>query len=403
MTELPIDKFELLLLVACMVAMLARRFHFPYTVGLVVTGGVLALLPYAPTIVLTKELIFSLLLPPLIFEAALFLPWTELKNVLPVVATMASLGLLVSATLTGIGMHWLLGWPPLSAAIFGVLIAATDPVSVIATFKEAGVTGRLRSLVEAESLFNDGTAAVVFGLVLAFAGGRSSPTVWGVVLNASSVIGGGIACGALVAVAILYVAGKTTDHLVELAFSTVAAYGSFLLAEHFHLSGVLATLTTGLIIGNRGHLGSISSKGKENVDAFWEFAAFVANSLIFLLIGMQEAEQDFLPLVVPALVGIVLVLASRAAAIYPLSFLFSKSASRVSGAHQHILVWGGLRGALALALALGLPDSIPLRSQIATVAFAVVAFSIVVQGLTMGPLLRHLGLLPISGDTGEQP
>jgi len=396
MTDLPIEKIELLLLVAAMVAMVARRFRFPYTVGLVFSGAAMALLPHAPTIALTKELIFSLLLPPLIFEAALSLPWQELRKVLPPVLVMASLGLLVSAALTGIGMHFLFGWPTLAAGIFGVLIAATDPVSVIATFKEAGVSGRLRILVESESLFNDGTAAVVFGLLLAFAGSGPAPTLAGVAASAGMIIGGGIGCGALVAMAILYLAGKTTDHLVELAFSTVAAYGSFLLAEHFHLSGVLATLTTGLIIGNRGHLGSISSKGKENVDAFWEFAAFVANSLIFLLIGMQEAKQDFVPLVVPALAAVMLVLGSRALAIYPISLLFSKGASRISFAHQHILVWGGLRGALALALALGLPESVPMRPQIITIAFAVVAFSIVVQGLTITPLLRLLHLLPTS-------
>jgi CPA1 family monovalent cation:H+ antiporter len=399
MTDAPLEKIELLLLVAALVAMLARRFRFPYTVGLVFSGAALALIPLAPVIALTKELIFSLLLPPLIFEAALTLPWVELRKVLGMVLAFATAGLLLSAVLTGIGMHFLFGWPPLAAGIFGVLIAATDPVSVIATFKEAGVSGRLRILVESESLFNDGTAAVVFGLLLAFAGGGPSPTVLGVAVNAVRIIGGGIGCGALVALAILYLAGKTADHLVELAFSTVAAYGSFLLAEHFHMSGVLATLTTGLIIGNRGHLGSISSKGKENVDAFWEFAAFVANSLIFLLIGMQEAKQDFLPLVVPAVAAVALVLTSRALAIYPISLLFSRGTSRISFAYQHILVWGGLRGALALALALGLPESVPMRSEIITLAFAVVAFSIVVQGLTITPVLRRLGLVPASAET----
>ena len=125
----------------------------------------------------------------------------------------------------------------------------------------------------------------------------------------------------------------------------------------------------------------------------------MANSLIFLLIGMQEAKRDFLPLVVPAVAAIALVLGSRALAIYPISLLFSKGASRISFAYQHILVWGGLRGALALALALGLPESVPMRSEIITLAFAVVAFSIVVQGLTITPVLRRLGLVPASAET----
>ncbi len=399
--EYNIEQLAVLLLIAGLVAMLARRFHFPYTIGLLFAGICLAFLPVVPTITLTKELIFTCLLPPLIFEAALFLPWKELRPVMPVVLVIASVGLVLSALVTGLGMVYFLGWPVMAASIFGVLIAATDPVSVIATFKEAGVHGKLRILVESESLFNDGAAAVMFSLVLAFSQGVA-PGPLQMSINALLVVGGGIACGALVAWVILYIAGKTVDHLVELAFTTVAAYGSFLLAEHFHWSGVLATLTAGLIIGNRGHLGAISDKGRGAVLAFWEFAAFVANSLIFIMIGMQEARQMFSSLWLSALLAIALVLFGRAVAIYPLSALFMKSRHKVSMPHQHILVWGGLRGALALALALGLPNTIPYRNEIITLSFAIVAFSVVVQGLTVTPLMRALGLLKHAGPHQEK-
>lgn len=390
--ELHLARIELLLLIAAVVAMLARRLKFPYTVGLLFAGASVAFLPFAPSTALSKELIFSGLLPPLIFEAALFLHWQALRKILPAVLILASVGLVLSAVVSALGMVLFLSWPPLSAAIFGVLIAATDPVSVIATFKEAGVQGKLRVLVEAESLFNDGTAAVLFGLVLAFASGKA-PTAWGLTLDALLVIGGGVGCGAVVALAILYLVGRTADHLVELTLTTVAAYGSFILAEHFHCSGVLATLTAGLIIGNQGLLGAISDKGKESVEAFWEFAAFFANSLIFILIGIDEARQSFQALLIPSVAGIVLVLIGRAVAIYPLCFLLSFSSQRISTAHQHVLVWGGLRGALALALALGLPEDIAFRAEIITVVFAVVAFSVVVQGLTVTPLMVRLGLI----------
>ncbi len=390
--ETHIESIEFLLLLAAVVAMLARRFHFPYTVGLLFAGIGLTFLPFTPGIQLTKELIFSALLPPLIFEAAIALKWGELRKVLPVVLVLASVGLILSALVTAAGMYWILGWPLISAAIFGVLIAATDPVSVIATFKEAGVKGKLRILVESESLFNDGTAAVLFGLVLAFASGKA-PTAVETTINVLEIVGGGVACGTVIAFITLYLAGKTRDHLVELTLTTVAAYSSFLAAEHFHWSGVLATLTAGLIIGNRGHLGAITEKGHESVEAFWEFAAFVANSLIFILIGIHEAKQSFSSLLMPAAVAIVFVLLGRAVAIYPLAAIFRKSSQSISMAHQHILVWGGLRGALALALSLGLPQDIPFRAEIITMAFAVVAFSVVVQGLTMTPLMRKLGLL----------
>lgn len=390
--EMQIKTIGVLLIIAAIVAMVARRFQFPYTVGLLFAGISLSLLPFIPSFELTKELIFSLLLPPLIFEAALFLKWKELKGVMPVVVVLASIGLFFSALVTGLGMYYLLDWPPVAAAIFGVLIAATDPVSVIATFKEAGVKGKLRVLVESESLFNDGIAAVLFSLVLAFAAGNA-PTALGLTVDAILIIGGGIAAGAIVALAVLYLAGKTKDHMVELTFTTVAAYGSFFLAEHFHWSGVLASLTAGLIVGNRGPLGAISDKGREAVEAFWEFAAFIVNSLIFILIGIHEAKQAFSAVLIPSLLAIVLVVFGRAFAIYPLAALFTKSKYNISTKHQHILVWGGLRGALALALSLGLPDTIPYRAEIITIAFAVVAFSVVVQGLTITPLMRKLGLL----------
>jgi CPA1 family monovalent cation:H+ antiporter len=271
--------------------------------------------------------------------------------------------------------------------VFGVLIAATDPVSVIAMFKDARVHGRIRLLVEAESLFNDATAAVAFTIVLGFASGQSAGIV-GATKTLLFVIAGSLVCGAIIAGVVLLLAGATDDHLVEITFTTVAAFGSFLVAEHFHLSGVLASLTAGLIIGNVGHL-AIAPKGRAAVEEFWEYAAFVANSLIFLLIGMRLANQNYGFVLLPALIAIVVVTVGRALAIYPLSLLFTRSSLRISSKHQHILFWGGLRGALALALALGLPAEMPGRGAIITVAFAVVAFSIFAQGLTIKPLMRR--------------
>jgi len=198
-------------------------------------------------------------------------------------------------------------------------------------------------------------------------------------------------CGGSVGGAMLLLAGRTDDHLVEITFTSVAAYGSFLLAEHFHLSGVLATLTAGVLLGNIGSLGAITDRGREAVEHFWEYVGFIVNSLIFLLIGTNLARTNFLSAWWAIIVVIVLVTIGRAVAVYGCCSLFARSKHRVSRAHQHVLFWGGLRGALALALALGLPSDMPQRGPIITVAFAVVAYSVVVQGLTMKPLLRRLG------------
>jgi CPA1 family monovalent cation:H+ antiporter len=386
---LSIERIEILLLIAAVVAMLARRLHVPYSVGLVFAGIGLALLPFSTDIALTKQLVFTAFLPPLIFEAAFQLRWAELRRDLAPILLFATVGVLLSAAATTIGMHYLARWTWISASVFGVLIAATDPVAVIAMFKDARVHGRIRLLVEAESLFNDATAAVAFTIVLIFASGQSVGAI-GITSRLAIMLAGSIACGAAVAGLTLLLAGATDDHLVEITFTTVAAFGSFLLAEHFQLSGVLATLVTGLIIGNVGHL-AISDKSREAVEEFWDYAAFVANSLVFLLIGIRLAHQDYKFVVLPALLAILIVTLGRVFAVYPLSFVFARSQLRIKATHQHILFWGGLRGALALALALGLPAEIPGREAIITVAFAVVAFSIFVQGLTVKPLMRRLG------------
>lgn len=388
--ELNLETGALLLLIAAVVAILTRRLRLPYSVGLVVAGIILAITPFAPKATLTRNLIFTVLLPPLLFEAALYIHWQQLRRNFSVIVVLATVGVLLSASVTAAGMHYLAHWQWFSALVFGVLIAATDPVSVIAIFKEAKAHGRLLVLIEAESLFNDGTAAVAFGIAVALASGRQLAPLQ-ITFMLGKTIGGGVLCGAAVALGALLLAGRTDDHLVESTVTTVAAYGSFLLAEHFGLSGVLATITAGLVMANFDSLNTISDRGRESVQAFWEYAAFVANSLIFLLIGMHEAHQNFAAIWIPALTAIGLVTLGRAVAIYPCCLLFARSSLRVTAKHQHVLFWGGLRGAVALALALGLPPELPRRETIITISFAVVAFSVFVQGLTIAPFLRRMG------------
>lgn len=391
--EFGVERAALLLLIAAVVAILTQRLRLPYSVGLVAAGIVLAFLPFSPQINLTKTLLFTVLLPPLIFEAAFSLQWRQLRADLPLVLVLATVGVVLSAAVTTAGMHFLSNWPWTSALVFGALISATDPVSVIATFKGARVRGRLRLLVESESLFNDGTAAVLFAICVAAATG-SPPTPRQVSWTLLVMIVGSLVCGAVVAYAALFLAGRTEDHLVEITFTTVAAYGSFLLAEHLHLSGVLATLVAGLILGNVRTMKYIPEADREAITAFWDYAAFVANSFIFLLIGMRVARQHFREGWYSVAIAIVLVLLSRAIAVYPCCSLFFGSTLRVSMRRQHVLFWGGLRGALALALALSLPPEVPQRESVIGVSFAVVAFSIFAQGLTLKPMLRRFDEIP---------
>jgi CPA1 family monovalent cation:H+ antiporter len=388
---LSIERLELLLLVAAVVALASRRLKLPYTVGLVLAGIALASFGVFQGFTLTKEFIFRALLPPLIFEASFFIRWKELRANLVPVLTLASLGVVVAAGFIAPAMVYLGNWPWATAIVFGALIAATDPVSVIAMFKELKVEGRLRMLVEAESLFNDGVAAVVFSIALMSATGTTL-TAGLATTSLLREVGGGLLSGAAVAGAVLFLAGRTDEHLVELTFTTVAAFGAFLLAEHFHGSGVLAVLVAGLMIGNLGHIGAITDYGRESVGAFWEFAAFVANSIIFLLIGVREHELGMLLRQNLGLIalGALASLIGRGVAVYTISALFGRTTHRINKGHQHVLFWGGLRGALSLALAIGLPENFPLREQVVAVTFGVVAFSVIVQGLTMPLLMKRV-------------
>jgi CPA1 family monovalent cation:H+ antiporter len=400
MMGIGITSMEFLLLVATLVAMATRRLRIPYTVGLVIAGLGLAGLHQSPAVHLTKDLIFTLFLPPLVFEAALYLRWREFKRDLAPVAVLASVGFVLAAGVSAAGMHYAIGWPWETALIFGSLIAATDPVSVIALFKEAGVEGRLRLLVEAESLLNDSTAAIGLSIALAFATGQTisagSATAY-LLWN----IAGGIAAGTIVTGALLFLAGRTADHLVEITITTVAAYGSFLLADRLGCSGVLASMTAGLLVGNVGIPMTLTDKGREGILSFWEYVTFVVNSLIFLLIGYHEPRQNHAGLGMSIVAGIIAVGVGRMVTVYLLCGLFSRSKRRVAVRDQHVLVWAGLRGAMAMALALGLPADLAFRREIVTVTFAVVTVSIVMQGLTMGPLLRRLGITSSQGNHGS--
>ncbi|MES0206937.1 cation:proton antiporter, partial [Mesorhizobium australicum] len=317
--------------------------------------------------------------------------WRHFRLNLPVTVLLAFPGVAIAAAVVAAGMHFLLGWTWIGAGLFGVLIAATDPVSVIAAFKEMKVQPRLALLVESESLLNDGAAAVGFGILAAIAAGAEA-TPLSIAASLFWTVAGGIASGAAVAAVLLLIAGRTEDHLVEITLTTIAAYGSFLLAEDLGMSGVLATLTAGLIVGNVGWKGAISANARSHVLAFWEYAAFLANSIVFILIGGHEAHQPLGIFAGTSAVAIMLVLVGRTLAIYPFCALLAVTPLKVDASYQHILVWGGLRGALALALALALPYDVAERSQIIVVAFAVVAFSIFIQGLSMPWLIRRMGL-----------
>ena len=223
------------------------------------------------------------------FEAALQLDWRRFRHELPLTLTLAFVGVAIAAAVVGAGMHWIVGWSWIGAALFGVLIAATDPVSVIASFREMRCIPRVSMVVESESLLNDGVAAVGFAVLSAIAAG-ASPNAGSVIPSFLWTLGGGVIIGLALSGAILLIVGRTDDPLVEITLTAIAAYGSFLVAENFHASGVISALSAGLLVGSFGDR-FLSRAGRERVDYAWQFFAFLANSIVFILIGSNVAPS----------------------------------------------------------------------------------------------------------------
>lgn len=377
-----------LLLIACVVAIISNRTRVPYTVGLVLTGLLLAYCGIDASTHLSHELIFHLLLPPLIFEAAFHLKWRELRGVLAPVTLLASLGVIIAAGVSTVVLASFTSLSLTAALLISVVLSATDPVSVLALLKQANLPPRIHKLLESESLFNDGTASILFAVTPLVLAGLTSPL--GVATSSFIAIFGGIAVGIGVGFATMLVAGRTSDHLIEITMTIIAAFGSFAIAESFHASGILSTLSAGMVLGNLGPFGAISEKGLESSHSFWEFACFIANSFIFILIGTDLNLWGIPGATSIIVVTVLAMLLGRAACVYGLSLPLSRSSNRIPIEVQNLLFWGGLRGALSIALALGLPESTPDRSLIITSVFHAVVFSVVIQGLTVSPLIRRV-------------
>ena len=380
-----------LLLIASLVAIVVQRFRIPYTVALVVVGLLITLQSHLQ-IELTPELILALFVPPLVFEAAFHLNFRDLRDNLPAILLLAIPGVILTTLIVGgiLKVGTALSFPV--ALVFGALIAATDPVAVVALFRTLGVPKRLAVLVEGESLFNDGTAIVIFNLMLSVAlTGRfnlldSIGSFLGVAL-------GGIAVGLVLGWLISLLIARIDDYLIETTLTTVLAFGSYLVAEQMHFSGVLAVVAAGLINGNIGPQG-MSPTSRIVLFNFWEYIAFLANSLVFLLIGLQVNIPDMLSNGQPILWAILAVFLARVIVVYGLSWLSRRVIEPISLDWQHVLNWGGLRGAICLALALSLPASMGSeRDLLRVMAFGVVLFTLLLQSTTMKTLIRRLHLV----------
>lgn len=382
----------ILLLLATIVGITAQQLRMPYTVGLVLMGLLLTFLPQVD-IHIEPTLFLGLLVPPLVFEGAFHLNYNDLRRNLIPILTFAIPGVVLTMLIVGAIVNWGTGIPFPYALVFGAIVAAIDPVAVIALFRTMGVPKRLEVLLEGESLMNDGTAIVLYSLVVPLALGSIQFNPLTGLLAFLRVAGGGIVIGLVLGTLISQVISRIDDYLIETTLTTILAFGSYLVAEQlFHVSGVLAVMAAGLVNGNIGPTG-MSPTTRIVLFNFWEYASFIANSIIFLLIGLQIDLSAFLTNWQFILIAILGILTARAATIYGLSWVGHEIPFR----WQHILYWGGLRGAISLALAVSLPLTLGIyRTQLQVMTFGVVVFTLLIQGLSMAPLVRWLRITPRS-------
>ncbi|MBD3203568.1 Na+/H+ antiporter [Candidatus Woesearchaeota archaeon] len=387
------------LIIISIVSLIARKFNLPSTLVLILTGLFLSFFDMDLGIHLTPELLLTLFLPALLFEGAMNIDFSEFRRNLKSISVFSIIGVLTSVFSAGFLVHYILKIPWQISFLLATMIVPTDPIAVLNIFKKLGVSKKLTTIIEGESLFNDGTSLVLFKLFLA-------GVVTGSFSIKSSLVGfarlffGGIALGFLLGYLLSKILKRVDDSMIQLSLTTVLAYSSFLIAEKLGLSGVVCSVTSGLVIGNYATR-FISPSSKISIASFWEFIGSILNSIVFLLIGIEISIDNLITHINPIVLAFVSIIAARAVSIYVLSFLINKidDSKLITGIDefiplkwQHVIIWGGLHGGLSMVLALSLEQSIPNRDLLLSSVFGVVFISLVLQGTTMAKLLNFLNL-----------
>ncbi|OKP66958.1 sodium:proton antiporter [Paenibacillus sp. P3E] len=390
----------ILLAISIGVIAVAKKVNQPYSIALVMVGLFLGLVRVPvledAEVFITQSHVFqaiiiSLFLPILLGDATLKLPFSHLMEQRKPVLALAFGGTLLSFLIIGLSVYWGLGLPLIVSFTFAALMSATDPISVISIFKSLGVPKNIVTIIEGESLFNDGIAVVLFQIssvyLLSYMEMGWAGIGSGILLFLKFALGG-ILVGAIMGYIFSQLIRLYDDFPLEIGFSMLLFFGSYFISEHFEVSGVIAVAVSGLIFGNYGARVGMSETTKTNINSFWDVITLVANSLIFLMIGLEIKNINFSDKWGLILAAIVIVLLGRTIALYT-----SLAALRnFPGSWKSVLNWGGLKGSLSIALALSLPMSFEGRQDILVLTFSVVLFSLLVQGLSIKPLVKKLGL-----------
>lgn len=392
-----------LLLVALIVILLTKRLDVPYTLGLVVVGLLISLIEPVPTLRLSPELVLFVFLPALLFEGSWAMSVKLLRENWLTIFLLAVPGLLLGLVLIAVPLNFLssLSWG--EALLLAAILSPTDPVAVLGLFRQLKVDAQLSAIIEGESLFNDGVAGVLYQVLLVFVltsvhGQPTSPlqiSFQGLetfLLQA----GGGILIGAVCGFLVSLIVKFMDDPVIETTLTLITAYGVYLVADALHISGILAVIVAGLILGSYGRAIGMCERTSESVDEFWTMAAFLANALLFLLVGAQLNPMAFLThpqpgsLLLIAGLTILTVLLARLVVIALLSRLLPRLPGMSLRSWRFVIFWSGLRGALSLALVLALPLDVPNRDALIFATYAVVLFTLLVQGFSLRFILHRL-------------
>jgi CPA1 family monovalent cation:H+ antiporter len=386
--------FVALITAAALVGLLARRIAVPFTVALVVFGLGAALFAPRIDLTITEELVLAVLLPGLLFEASYNLDLGQLRRAFGGVTLLAVPGVVITAVIVALVLHLATGLPVELGFVVGSMVAATDPAAVVATFKRLQSPKRLAALVEGESLFNDGTALVVFAIALRAV--TSDVSAADAVMTVVLTVLGSIVIGGIIGLVASRIIATVDDHLIELTVSLASAYGAYLVADLLHESGIIATVVAGIVLGTYGRRIGMSQRTQEALDTVWEFLAFLLTALVFLLVGLAISLPQLLEAAAPIAWGVVAILIGRALVVYVLVGGTSRIISdrfhpAIPIGWLHVMFWAGLRGAVAVAMALSLPPDFPQRVLLQEITFGVVLFTLLGQGTTTELVIRRTG------------
>ncbi|HLH63481.1 MAG TPA: sodium:proton antiporter [Ktedonobacteraceae bacterium] len=397
---------ELLLLIALIVILATRRLRIPYTLGLVVVGLAASLSGFFPGVHLTPDLVLFVFLPALLFEGAWSIETKHLRQNWFHIFLLVGPGLLICVVSIALPLHFFAGINWLTAFLLGAILSPTDPVAVLGLLRQSKVDVNLSSIIEGESLLNDGVAGALYSIFLSLillSMQGQSPAGFQPWLNSFLLFLLEAGDGTLIGLAGGFIVSRLVrlidEPLIETTITIVTAYGIYLLADTLHTSGILAVIFAALLLGSYGRRTGMAEHTLEAVDNFWSVIAFIANALVFLLVGAELNPARFLSstslssLLITAGITVVAVLLSRLIVVLMLPWLTQPLIpptlwSFLPASWRVVIFWSGLRGALSLALVLALPLNIPSHDSLVASTYAVVFFTLLVQGFTLRFVLK---------------